>query len=86
MRMIRWATHLTSAVLAISVTYGAAYAQTPEAGASAPTSKALRKAQRKQARAKNNAELKKLEGAGYKPAGDQTNYPNNIQNAVKKTQ
>jgi hypothetical protein len=86
MKMVRWALHLISAVLVISMTNGAAYAQTPGSGASAPTSKATRKAQRKQARAKNNAELKKLESAGYKPSGDQTNYPDNMQGAVRKTQ
>ncbi|MCP3717732.1 MULTISPECIES: DUF4148 domain-containing protein [unclassified Paraburkholderia] len=46
--------------------------------------KAQRKAERKQARAKNNAELKKLEDAGYKPALNDPNYPQNLQDAQKK--
>ncbi|WP_395065734.1 DUF4148 domain-containing protein [Paraburkholderia silvatlantica] len=46
--------------------------------------KAQRKAARKQARAKNNAELKKLEDAGYKPALNDPNYPQNLQDAQKK--
>ncbi|HEV3431482.1 MAG TPA: DUF4148 domain-containing protein [Paraburkholderia sp.] len=63
--------------------------------ASAPTAKeqkaaakkqarAQRKAERKAARAKNNAELKKLEDAGYKPANNDPNYPQNLQDAQKK--
>jgi Domain of unknown function (DUF4148) len=50
----------------------------------AKTSKADRKAARKQARAKKNAELKKLEDAGYKPSENDPNYPTNLQNAQKK--
>ncbi|WP_321897614.1 DUF4148 domain-containing protein [Paraburkholderia heleia] len=46
--------------------------------------KAQRKAERKQARAKNNAELKKLEDAGYKPALNDPNYPQSLQDAQKK--
>ncbi|WP_176315631.1 DUF4148 domain-containing protein [Burkholderia vietnamiensis] len=46
--------------------------------------KAERKAERKAARAKNTAELKKLEAAGYKPAANDPNYPQNLQNAQKK--
>ena len=55
--------------------------------ASAPhvkSSKADRKAARKQARAKKNAELKKLEDAGYQPSANDPNYPNNLQKAEKK--
>jgi hypothetical protein len=51
----------------------------------ASSTKAQRKAARKQARAKKNAELKKLESAGYNPAKrDDSNYPQDIQNAQKK--
>jgi len=51
----------------------------------APATKAEKKATRKQARAKKNAELKKLEDAGYNPAKrDDANYPQDIQNAQKK--
>jgi hypothetical protein len=46
--------------------------------------RAQRKAERKAAHAKNGAELKKLEAAGYKPAEGDTNYPQNIQDAQKK--
>jgi hypothetical protein len=51
----------------------------------APSTKAQRKAARKQARAKKNAELKKLEDAGYNPAKrDDATYPQDVQNAEKK--
>jgi len=55
--------------------------------ASAPkqAQKTQRKAARKAARAKNNAELKDLEKNGYQPGRDQTNYPQNIQDAEKKS-
>ncbi|SIT37576.1 conserved exported hypothetical protein [Paraburkholderia piptadeniae] len=54
------------------------------ASAAKPT-KEQRKQARKEARAKKNAELKKLEDAGYQPgrANDQ-NYPQDLQNAQKK--
>jgi uncharacterized membrane protein (DUF106 family) len=46
--------------------------------------KAQHKAERKAAREKNRAELKKLQDAGYKPAQNDPNYPQNLQNAQKK--
>jgi hypothetical protein len=46
--------------------------------------KAQHKAEHKAARAKNTAELKKLEEAGYKPGQIDPNYPQNIQDAQKK--
>ncbi|MFX1765738.1 DUF4148 domain-containing protein [Paraburkholderia sp. A1RI-2L] len=46
--------------------------------------KAQHKAERKAARAKNTAEIKKLEDAGYKPAQNDPNYPQNLQDAQKK--
>ncbi|MGZ2749879.1 DUF4148 domain-containing protein [Burkholderia stagnalis] len=46
--------------------------------------RAQHKAERKAARAKKNAELKKLEDAGYKPAANDPNYPQNLQDAQKK--
>lgn len=50
----------------------------------APT-KAQRKQARKDARARRNAELSKLEKNGYNPAtGNDANYPEDIQNAEKK--
>ncbi|KAA1011444.1 DUF4148 domain-containing protein [Paraburkholderia panacisoli] len=56
-----------------------------EGASSAKPTKAERKQARKEARAKKNAELKKLEDAGYQPgrANDQ-NYPQDLQNAQKK--
>jgi Domain of unknown function (DUF4148) len=56
----------------------------PASAPKAKTTKADRKAARKQARAKKNAELKKLEDAGYKPSANDPNYPTNLQNAQKK--
>ncbi|WP_174772041.1 hypothetical protein [Paraburkholderia sp. SG-MS1] len=50
----------------------------------AKPTKAERKAARKQARAKKNAELKKLEDAGYQPAANDPNYPAKLQQAEKK--
>ena len=73
-------------VLSVFIAANNAMAQASDAAASAPTSKAVRKAQRKEARTKKNAELKKLEGAGYKPSEDQTGYPDNVQSAEKKAQ
>jgi hypothetical protein len=61
---------------------GDAAAQQPASGAK--TTKAQRKAARKQARAKRTAELKKLEANGYKPSQDDPSYPQNLQNAQKK--
>ncbi|WP_233852947.1 hypothetical protein [Paraburkholderia sp. HD33-4] len=48
--------------------------------------KAQRKAERKAHRAKKNAELKDLEKHGYSPAGNQTQYPQNLQNAQQKSE
>lgn len=86
------------AVLAIAASLSAGtslvFAQAssvPVAGAAAPTptsksaAKAQRKAARKEARAKKNAELKKLEDAGVNPATrDDENYSKDLQNAEKK--
>jgi hypothetical protein len=47
--------------------------------------RANRRAERKTARAKNTAELKRLEDAGYKPAQNDTDYPQNLQNAQKRS-
>ncbi|GJH29108.1 DUF4148 domain-containing protein [Caballeronia novacaledonica] len=72
------------AALALSV---AAFVAIPVAHAqdtAASTPKQIKKAQRKEARAKKNAELKQLEQNGYNPAGEQTNYPQNLQNAQAK--
>jgi hypothetical protein len=53
-------------------------------GAKPHTTKAERKAARKEARAKKNAELKQLEAHGYQPSRNDPHYPNDIQNAQKK--
>src|SRR5580698_4456541 len=64
------------------------FAQTSDAIGAAPsaasTPKQIRKAQRKAARAKKNAELKTLEKNGYQPGGDLTSYPQNLQSAEHK--
>ena len=79
-------------VVSVSIaglTVPVAMAQTASSDTGASTTKqeqkAQRKAARKAARAKKNAELKDLEKNGYQPGGDQTNYPQNIQNAEKKS-
>jgi hypothetical protein len=80
-----------SVSLAITASIGIALAWAPVAMAqtaapdvAASTSKEAKKAQRKAARAKKNAELKELEKQGYQPGGDQLNYPQNIQDAQRK--
>jgi hypothetical protein len=79
-----------SAVPALAQSSGAAAngntanAAAPAAPASGATTKAQRKAARKQARAKKNAELKKLEANGYSPSRNDPNYPTDLQNAQKK--
>lgn len=89
---------LTLAATAAAFLFGSAvpaFAQTDASASAAQDAKATksqarkaaraqRKAERKAARAKNNAELKKLEDAGYKPAANDPNYPQNLQNAEKK--
>ncbi|TCG06144.1 hypothetical protein BZM27_28520 [Paraburkholderia steynii] len=50
----------------------------------AKPTKAQRKQARKEARAKKNAELKKLEDAGYQPSRNDPNYPQDLQKAQKK--
>lgn len=62
---------------------------TPATPAPAPLTpkqaqKAQRKADRKAARAKNSAELSKLEKNGYNPAGDRNDYPNDLRKAEDK--
>jgi hypothetical protein len=61
-----------------------AAAAQPGMASSAKPTKAERKAARKEARAKKNAELKKLEDAGYRPAQNDPNYPTDLQKAEKK--
>jgi hypothetical protein len=64
----------------------AASADMPASGAamSKQELKAQKKADRQARRAKKNAELSKLEKNGYNPGGNQTNYPQNLQNAQQK--
>ena len=54
------------------------------AASTAKPTKAQKKQARKEARAKKNAELKKLEDAGYQPGRNDPNYPQDLQNAQKK--
>ncbi|MGA7776449.1 MAG: DUF4148 domain-containing protein [Paraburkholderia sp.] len=63
---------------------GASDAAKAMAASSAKPTKAERKAARKQARDKKNAELKKLEANGYQPGRADPNYPQNLQDAQKK--
>jgi hypothetical protein len=63
---------------------GAAMTAAPGMASGAKPTKAEKKAARKQARAKKNAELKKLEDAGYQPAENDPNYPDKLQKAEKK--
>ena len=68
-----------------SATTGAGAATTQAAPPTKAEQKAAKKAARKEARAKKNAELKKLEDAGYNPGrGEDPNYPQDLQNAQKK--
>jgi type IV secretory pathway VirB6-like protein len=66
-------------------TGGDTAATTTSAASTAKPTKAQRKQARKEARARKNAELKKLEDAGYQPGrGNDLNYPQDLQNAQKK--
>ncbi|MFM0157280.1 DUF4148 domain-containing protein [Paraburkholderia sediminicola] len=95
----KWAVLLASVVLSVA-SVAPAFAQSggggggsagsdsdaakPVAASKATTTKAQRKAARKQARAKKNAELKQLESNGYNPSRNDPNYPTDLQNAQKK--
>lgn len=74
------------AVIALSVaaliTVPATPAHAQDSAASTP--KQIKKAERKAARAKKNAELSELEKNGYNPSGQQTDYPRNLQNAQQR--
>ncbi len=75
--------------LAVLVLSGAALVTLPAASAfaqdsAASTPKQVKKTQRKEARAKKNAELGQLEKNGYNPGGEQNSYPQNIQKAQKR--
>ncbi|WP_245616545.1 DUF4148 domain-containing protein [Paraburkholderia acidipaludis] len=66
----------------------AVQAQEGSAATAAPaasTPKQIRKAQRKAARTRKNAELKTLEKGGYQPGQDTADYPQSLQNAEHKT-
>jgi hypothetical protein len=92
MNLKQFSSFAVSAGMALSLTLSPtlqAYAQTTDAVASDSVTskeemKAQKKAERKARRAKKNAELSKLEKNGYNPAGNQTNYPQNLQNAQQK--
>jgi hypothetical protein len=73
----------------LSLPLSQAHAASPDADASSSATskqelKAQKKADRKVRRAKKNAELSTLEKNGYNPTGNQTNYPQNLQNAQQK--
>jgi hypothetical protein len=71
---------LVAGTIPLAVAQGSTDAAAQE-GATTTTpkpTKAERKAERKQARAKKNAELKKLEDAGYQPAQNDPNYPDKL--------
>lgn len=74
------------AVIALSVAALVTLPVTPAQAQDTSTStpKQARKAERKAARAKKNAELKDLEKNGYNPSGEQTDYPQNLQNAQRR--
>jgi hypothetical protein len=76
------AVSVTPAVAQDAGASGTANAMAAASGAK-PT-KAERKAARKQARDKKNAELKQLEQNGYQPGRADPNYPQDLQNAQKK--
>jgi hypothetical protein len=81
---------LSSVVPALAQSSGVSATDTTSASAPSTEAeqkaqqKAQRKAARKAARAKNTAELKKLESNGYQPSENDSNYPQNLQNAEKK--
>lgn len=78
---------LLIAVATLAMPVQSAIAQDSGAAASTPkqAARAQRKAVRKAARAKKNAELSTLEKNGYNPAGaNQNNYPQNAQAAESK--
>jgi uncharacterized protein YlxW (UPF0749 family) len=87
-RMAAMALVVSVSIAGLTAPVAMAQTASSDTGASATSKaaqKAQRKADRKAARAKKNAELKDLEKNGYQPGGDQTNYPQNIQNAEKKS-
>jgi hypothetical protein len=74
-------TMITATIM--SVSFSSMVVAQDETPASTP--KQVRKAQRKAARAKRNAELTELRKQGYQPeGGSNPNYPQNAQNAEKK--
>jgi hypothetical protein len=74
-------------IVAAGVMPSVAAAQSAGTAASTPkqVQKAQRKAARKANRAQKNVELSTLKKNGYNSASDQTNYPQNIQNAEQKS-
>jgi hypothetical protein len=74
----------TAASTPDAMTQSASATQTVTKAEQKKQAKAQRKAERKAARAKNSAELKSMEDNGYKPAANDPNYPEDLQNAEKK--
>ncbi|WP_321886494.1 hypothetical protein [Paraburkholderia bannensis] len=48
--------------------------------------KAEHKRKRREARAKKNAELKRLESNGYRPSQSEPGYPENLQQAQRRSE
>ncbi|MFM0237038.1 DUF4148 domain-containing protein [Paraburkholderia phytofirmans] len=86
-RLARRSFSIMVVALTFTCVSGFAYAQpsAPVQTESASSVKAQRKAARKEARARKNAELKKLKDAGYDPAAtNSADYPQNLQTAKNR--
>jgi Ni/Co efflux regulator RcnB len=75
---------LSSGFAATTMAQSASDAAAATAAPSAAQTKAEKKAAKKQAHANKNAELKKLEDAGYNPSQNDPNYPDKLQKAQNK--
>lgn len=82
-RKLAGCTFAAAFLLAASLAAETTYAQ-PESGT--PTSRAERKAARKQARLKRNDELRTLQKNGYNTQLPQQDYPESLQRAEQKSQ
>ncbi|WP_321816589.1 MULTISPECIES: hypothetical protein [unclassified Paraburkholderia] len=71
----------TGAPLAYSVASNDQYQASDKA-----TAKAEHKRKRREARAKKNAELKRLESNGYRPSQSGPGYPENLQKAQRRSE
>lgn len=81
---MRKACVVLSAIVAFA-TFTTVQAIAAETGASSTmTEKQARKAERKAARSRNRAEVKKLEQQGFDPTDGEAGYPENLQRAEQK--